>query len=711
MKTAIKLLIFLTLTLNLNAQYICSTDQAFQDWLMQEEVDVNDDTVLTKYADITSCKSACRTTEVCTNSAVGGFTCPLYEANTDLGGDVDLNVFSNQSTCNTKCYLQKNCIPWTDNPDCTPVSFDKSNPVSDWTGKTVFTRYNISWDCKSTETLFGGCLAYEIQIIDDDTTFDLSQIGWESKEFNGHEEAMAAVAGMEQFQHIWSGWDGMCEDGIQFDSSFLSDPMTLLSFASMAYTGALSGAYGQAATDMAANATNTVLSNFDAAAASISGAATSASNAVSNAVSGVGDAVSNATDAVGFSSQSAGQLVSDSAEAVDTATEVGQAATVAYNATETVLNSEWANIQNFLDTELIGATSYTTAVTYGSATMDIAAVAMAAFSKPTEDDFQIADEYMQAQLGATDASIAAVNYAQCMAAVGLSFPNMMGHAIDSDGAMSTELREPWKNIITMSDNQLAYLMNATSEAFVRATYIQISHNGDIGNYIAITSLGYQQAGQVICGNGRIALAINVNSQIANDNSGINVEAMATAVLNQALTYLPPPYNLMASIALKIFTAISDGDACHDEDIAMKWGIQQYKTQKALAFNQCHYTDSECAAKWFWGSCMRDKHYYCCYDQEMTRIFVEGTKAQIPRGWRRNVCSDIELGDLKNISFRKCLNNEEPAKDKCFPADKWEELNLAIMKQTTKGFDAQSLTDMAIDSMPVGDDPWGPRVGD
>ena len=290
---------------------------------------------------------------------------------------------------------------------------------------------------------------------------------------------------------------------------------------------------------------------------------------------------------------------------------------------------------------------------------------------------------------------------------------MVGHSIDSKNGMSAELKEPWKNKIKLSTNQLAHLMDATSESFVKASYIQLEKNGDIGVFIAITSLAYQQAGQVICGNGTIAKAMNINAQMASDDSsgGMNGEAMGMAALSVALSYLPPPYNLIATLVLKIITAFSSGDACTDEDIAMKWGIQQFKTNKALAFKQCHYVYTECAAKWAWGGCMRDRHHYCCYDQEMTRIFVEGAKEQIPKGWYVGQCSDLEIKDLKNISFRKCQIGESPVENKCFPASKWAELNSAIKKQAVKGFDAESLTKMAIDSMPIADDPWGPRIGD
>jgi hypothetical protein len=604
--------------------------------------------------------------------ALNGFTCPLFDSNTDLNGDIGLNAFSTTGSCTNECYQQNSCIAWTDDPRCSPTSYDKANPVSDYTGKTVFTKYNIAWNCKSSEILHGECLAYSTERIDDNTSFDISRVGWKSKAFTGPDEAMTAVAGMEQFQHIWSGWNGMCEKGTVFDDAWMSDPMTLLSFAMMAYTGALEGGYGTTMQDAATSATKSVTDNFD-----------KLTTFGDSAASGGGGAL-------------------------------GSAGTVNPPDPSTA-TSVWDDIGNFKDTKLIDATSMSRAVTYGSVVMDAAMMAQAALSEPTGDDLKTADDYMKAQFGGTDASVAAVNYTQCMASIGLSFPNMVGFAVDSNTSMSSELREPWKNIITLSDNQLAELMKATSEKFVRGSLLLKDHdsNSGIGHYIATTSLAYTQAGQVICGNGKIAKAININNQIASDNSGggMNTDAMAMSAVSSALSYLPPPYNLIASIALKMLTSVSEGNACSDEDIAMKWGIQQFKTNKALKFKQCHATDSECAAKWFWGDCMRDRYFHCCYDQEMTRIFVEGVKAQIPKSWNKNECDDISLTDLKNISFRKCLDEEDAATDKCFPQVSWLALNDAIKKQTVKGFDASTLTNMAVDAMPIGDDPWGSRVGD
>lgn len=708
------LLLIIASAINLSARYVCTQNEAFLSWLNQNPVDVNDDTVLIKYSNLASCQSQCRNINSCireNNST--GYTCPIFGQEIPIGGDMRGNLFTAKSQCDSACYMQYSCTEWTENPKCRPTSFEKTRPVSDVTGKTVFTQYNIAWDCNTSTVAAGNCLEYTTQRIEDNTTFNTSRVGWETKNFVGADEAMASVAGMEQLQHLWSGWNGMCENGIKMDNSWISDPATLLSMASMMYNGALTqasdGTYAYGETMH--NAVSQVNQTFTDIGNQISTAATNASNAVSNAASSVGSTVgdwsSQVSDAFGFSSSGAGQTISQTASG---ATSGITNATDAANAMST---SSWAQIRNTLNTEIIDATDYTTAVTYGNAARNAASIIMAGFAEPAADDFELADDFMHTMLGQEANSIAAINYAQCMAAIGLSFPNTFGHAVDDNQSMSAQLREPWRNPINLSNNQLAYLMRATSENFVRASYIQINYDGNIGRYVAITSLAYQQAGQVICGGGKAAIAININNQAAaqQDSGGLNGAAMANAAIQSAMSYLPPPYNLMASIAFRIATSISNGDACHDEDIAMKWGIQQYKTYKALSHDQCHYTESECAASWAWGSCMRRRHYYCCYDQEITRIFVEGIKLQLGREWERNECDDIALSDLKEISFRKCLEGEEPAEDKCFPAVKWEELNSALGEQMTKDFDAQDLVDAAIDSMPIADDPWGPRIGD
>jgi len=157
------------------------------------------------------------------------------------------------------------------------------------------------------------------------------------------------------------------------------------------------------------------------------------------------------------------------------------------------------------------------------------------------------------------------------------------------------------------------------------------------------------------------------------------------------------------LVIDIITSLESGDACHDTDIASQWGLIQLKTNRFLNFDQCHYIKSSCAAKWFWGSCMRDKHEYCCYDQISTRIFAEGLKEQMyppndPAMW--DSCNDITINDLKNISFRKCLEGEQAYRDHCFPASKYNEFEAAIRNNGVVDFDFQGAANQAINSLAI-----------
>lgn len=584
--------------------------------------------------------------------SLNGSTCPLFDANTDIGGDVDTNIFSSTSTCNDNCFIQEACSSWTENSKCIPTSFDKSHPVTDYTGKTIFTKYNISWDCDKSETISGECLESKTVVSSANTNFDTSSIGWKSEKFENSDESLTKIVSSEQMGRVWSGWAGYCEDGLMIDNSWMSDPVTILSMAMMAYTGALQGGYGETL-KAGAESVNSVFETAETG-------------------SKVAEGASNASDVA-----NAGKVVSS----------------------------------GFFNETLYEATSIGLKISNGQALIAAASIAAAAMADPVDDDMAMANDYMMAQMGGNAKSMAAINFVQCMASIGLSYPNLMAYSINSS-EVSMELKEPWENSISLSEEQLAGLIHATHENFVRGSFLLESTDTSTGiSIFTVTSgLAYQQAGQVICGNGRIALAMNISAQ-SGDGGGSAGQAMAMAAAGAAVSMLPPPWNLAGAVLLKVLESVSDGDACKDSDLATKWGIEQFKTNKAIKGSQCRYIKSSCEEKYRWGACMRKRNHFCCYDQEMSRIFVEGAKVQLDKPWVKGGCDDISISDLKNISFRKCLTEEDPVVDQCFPSYSWDALNTAIKKQTIKGFDAESLTNTAIDSMPVREDPWGEREGD
>lgn len=96
---------------------------------------------------------------------------------------------------------------------------------------------------------------------------------------------------------------------------------------------------------------------------------------------------------------------------------------------------------------------------------------------------------------------------------------------------------------------------------------------------------------------------------------------------------------------------------------------------------------------------------CCYDQEVTKIFVEGAKVQLGKGWAVGSCDDITIDDLKNISFRACLAGEDPVADTCFPRDSYNQLNEALRRSSSVELGADTLVNQAINSIADTHGPW------
>lgn len=329
---------------------------------------------------------------------------------------------------------------------------------------------------------------------------------------------------------------------------------------------------------------------------------------------------------------------------------------------------------------------------------------------PTEEEVQQADYFNKAWMGDADADQHSLAYANCMASIGLSMPNMVSASTEDHNNTSPELKKFWESPIRLTPQQLATLVAATSEKYAKKAYMEYDYDPDkrMLTVIAKNRPAYFEAGQVICG-GKLAVAQNVLKQQATSNnadsggsSGVG-QSLAVMAVKKVLMAVNPVIGLIASVVIDIITSLESGDACHDTDIASQWGLIQLKTNRFLNFDQCHKTSSECAAKWFWGSCMRDKHEYCCYDQISTRIFAEGLKEQMyppgdPNMWAS--CKDITINDLKDISFRKCLEGEQAYRDHCFPANKYLEFENAIRNNGVVDFDFQGAANQAINSLAI-----------
>jgi hypothetical protein len=159
--------------------------------------------------------------------------------------------------------------------------------------------------------------------------------------------------------------------------------------------------------------------------------------------------------------------------------------------------------------------------------------------------------------------------------------------------------------------------------------------------------------------------------------------------------------IITDLATNVFAKIN---TCTDEKDAMQWGMLDFKTNKFVNKEQCHLAATECDKEVsFFGKkkCVRHRKEYCCYDQIITKIFAEGLKTQLNKGWER--CNDIGVNDLKDVSFRECKVGEIPHINKCFPTSKFSEFQKVLFRQASKNIDkgiAGGLLDQARNSMAI-----------
>lgn len=570
-----------------------------------------------------------------------GFTCnPLRGMLRE--GDLNDNLFSSQNACEAHCFLQNDCAPIGElDSNCIVTDESLSNPVTDWTGKTVFTKSSRTVKCTSATTVQTGCDEYQVSNNFGTVSYDTSSIGWRYSTYEGLEDATSHILMTEQMQHLFSGWAGYCEAGYLFSNPF-NDPMKILSYAMMTYSAAGSDMFDK-----------TIVGEAHA----------KLEGTFNNAASGIKE-----TFGFGAATETAGNTIGSSF-------------------------GDWITEKNILWEGSIGPIDLTLKYT---------ALAEAAMSLafPPEEEFIKADDLLKTWMGGSSEDNAALAYASCMASIGLSFPNLVSWSGGDGEGMSLQLKEPHNNPIRLTDTQIAILMKATSPEFVKVGLLPREIHGDSMTYLALTPAVYHQVGQVIC-SGRLAISQNILNNQATpppEGGGAN-EGMIAAKL--AISMLPPPYNLVASLILDILTSFEKGNACSSQDDAIKWGMIQFKTNQHLNFGQCHQTGSKCVAKWFWGSCMRTRHEYCCYDQIATRIMMEGLKAQLGRDWSN--CSDVSINDFKNISFTPCKEGQDPFQDGCFPRSKYDEFIETMKRQASKGLDTMGMEDIVrqgINSMAI-----------
>lgn len=113
--------------------------------------------------------------------------------------------------------------PTPDN--CEIVQEQEFGAIGDTSGKDIYTKIEYTYECTTVTTKNGECIEWQT---DSNRHMELPEdkpVVFKDEDFSGGLGQLALIfAGYSQIDHIWSGWKGLCYDGVIEDFSWMSDP-------------------------------------------------------------------------------------------------------------------------------------------------------------------------------------------------------------------------------------------------------------------------------------------------------------------------------------------------------------------------------------------------------------------------------------------------------------------------------------------------------
>ncbi|MDD3466356.1 MAG: conjugal transfer protein TraN [Campylobacterales bacterium] len=649
--------------------FVCENDPL---WVSYKNDKTTDISGLVEWNTRDICEQNCRELQHCQERSPNDYFCSIngYQSSTS-------------SDCESNCYVQNLCDSHKQS-NCVQTQQELSHPVSDFTGKTLFTHSISTFTCEKKSKQYVGCAKYDI--VNKSGVFDLNigDVGVEVYKPASFEDVITKANMLDMPLHIWSGWDGECHKGMKMDSSYLSDPMTLASYAMAAYSSytqlnkgvSLYDQYGGQFSEWADGVQTSISDTIDEIGTSISDS--------------LGTATENLDETIGFSELS--QASVDNSGVIQTAKE---SINSAIDSAESWLGKSYT--EGIIDTRYVNVTNGAL-VRFGIDTAMIVAA-------PTEDNYELAKELIDGMAGVS-ASSSIVAYNSCMASIGLSMPNLVSWSMADINTTSVELIEPYKNPIRMTPEQLATIARVYGEEWVTRSYMINEDDPMLLNVAALTPNAYIEAGKTICAGAKTSAAMNqiLGAQTPKTPpTPSGGKPMALSVGMAALSAFSPVAGFAATIVVDLYTnMLTNIDTCVKEDDAMAFSMLDYKTNLFLNHEQCVHTATVCTKKAVWGECVQHRYDYCCYDSILTRVFAQGIKEQTGKGW--SSCNDLTIADLKNISFRECEAGEEPNKDQCFSMDSYSEFKQVLFRQASKNMqgvkNTEGITNHMLDAMSI-----------
>jgi len=465
-------------------------------------------------------------------------------------------------------------------------------PISDETGKSVFTKREKNLICEKIKKKQGACLEWEKK----ETEYGLDIKDYDIYKTDDFESDMGSVLGtvsaMGKLKDILGGWKGYCESGMWTDFSWASDPL---------FWGGMALSYAVGTSDEAADG------------------ATEATSKVKEA--------SQALD----QAKESGEGVAEAEETLKAA-QTARTAEIAKKVNDTYKN--FGSAINFINANKCfvsagldasrGIRSYLSDGEDGEACDPVDEIC--------EDEAQRDDSYDPITLDESEYEYLVENLED----QDLD-PNQIITIIDeTDGIYTVVLTNP----VTVDPNADSATLDSMRKKFKK---VELAISG------ATTAAKF--AG---CYFGDVGG--NGGADSGGSKGKIGMESVAKMGLNMLAGKVPPPYGQMLQIALKLADSFTFGNTCTDLDFANEMTEQgarpvqasQAKVLKSTGLS--HFIYQKCVFK-LYGSCKRTRYIYCNYENFLSKILVEQFKLQLGKDWMH--CADISLDELKHINFQKC----------------------------------------------------------
>ena len=109
--------------------------------------------------------------------------------------------------------------------NCVIIQEQNFGAIGDTSGKDIYTKTEYTYECNTTTTVKGECIEWRVDSNRKMALPEDKPVVFKDEDFSGGLGQMALIfAGYSQIDHIWSGWKGICYDGVIEDFSWMSDP-------------------------------------------------------------------------------------------------------------------------------------------------------------------------------------------------------------------------------------------------------------------------------------------------------------------------------------------------------------------------------------------------------------------------------------------------------------------------------------------------------